>query len=574
MEYKCEVLIIGAGPAGLAAGNYCIMNGIDTIIVESGSKLNERTRTEEDLLVGVGGCGLYSDGKISHYPSATNLWKMPCRSAVENGYSWIMKLASDMTIQREIIFDSGEVDTEENSHEIFKQKHYHCDALSNEQRDELLERITKPVAHRIHTYTKITNVVKHETGYRCLATRIGAADTIRYDSDYVVFAGGRYSPMHSNKFAAHSGKRFQKFEIGVRIQQESKHFFLNKCTGEDVKLIANSSDKKVQWRTFCCCKDGEIVGTKSGVMTTYSGSRAETGLSNAGFLLRVLCKELYTNDIKTVEKYVSGLVLPFNTTIEEYINACEASSSAIENLLGRGLELLSQQFELSEATVHGPCVESIGEYPATTEDLESVTDKHIYVAGDATGKFRGLLAAIVSGYYVADQIRCSRVATVTGIPKLAKQSHLGRMPIVFTAQSKKYFYCRDAVCEFVLKQNVLPINPFRVFDYFLGDRVDRDVIRRGNNNLIRLCEELWVFGPIADGVLFEILYAIEIHMPVRFFSIGTRATDINEVRNTHNIKFEREINWQGIDKESLLKGIRAATKNLSGPDTQHSLPLL
>ncbi|MFX1237826.1 MAG: NAD(P)/FAD-dependent oxidoreductase, partial [Promethearchaeota archaeon] len=33
-EYKCEVLIIGAGPAGLSAGVYCGRAGRDTIILE------------------------------------------------------------------------------------------------------------------------------------------------------------------------------------------------------------------------------------------------------------------------------------------------------------------------------------------------------------------------------------------------------------------------------------------------------------------------------------------------------------------------------------------------------------
>ena len=48
-------------------------------------------------------------------------------------------------------------------------------------------------------------------------------------------------------------------------------------------------------------------------------------------------------------------------------------------------------------------------------------------------------------------------------------------PVVYTAQSKQFFYCRDAVCQFVFENNAIPLNPFRVFDYFLNDRVDRDL---------------------------------------------------------------------------------------------------
>jgi len=91
------------------------------------------------------------------------------------------------------------------------------------------------------------------------------------------------------------------------------------------------------------------------------------------------------------------------------------------------------------------------------------------------------------------------------------------LPVVFTAQSKLHFYCRDAICEFVFNQGAVPVNPFRLYEYFLADRVDRDLIRQANNNLIRKCDELWVFGEtIADGILFEILYAEKLKMPVKY----------------------------------------------------------
>src|SRR5882724_8814863 len=94
------------------------------------------------------------------------------------------------------------------------------------------------------------------------------------------------------------------------------------------------------------------------------------------------------------------------------------------------------------------------------------------------------------------------------------------LPVIFTAQSKFYFYCRDAVCEFVFQKNAVPLNPFRVFEYFLGDRVERNLVRQGNNSLIRIADELWVFGEmIADGVLFEIFLARELNKPIRFFTI-------------------------------------------------------
>lgn len=115
------------------------------------------------------------------------------------------------------------------------------------------------------------------------------------------------------------------------------------------------------------------------------------------------------------------------------------------------------------------------------------------------------------------------------------------LPVVFTAQSKVFFYCRDAVCEFVFKNGAVPINPFRVFEYFLGDRVERDHVRRGNNNLIRIADELWVFGEtIADGVLAEIVFARQLAKPIRYFTINNKAQKIKEL-DPLDLQFEREV---------------------------------
>jgi len=121
--------------------------------------------------------------------------------------------------------------------------------------------------------------------------------------------------------------------------------------------------------------------------------------------------------------------------------------------------------------------------------------------------------------------------------------------IIFTAQSKKFFYCRDAICAYVLKQGCVPLNPFRVFEYFLGDRVHRDLVRQANFNLIRVADELWVFGrDIADGVLAEIKYAHGLDKPIRAFTIGNRVREIREVPYDH-VRFENEILSESLDRQ-------------------------
>jgi hypothetical protein len=124
---------------------------------------------------------------------------------------------------------------------------------------------------------------------------------------------------------------------------------------------------------------------------------------------------------------------------------------------------------------------------------------------------------------------------------------------VFTAQSKKYYYCRDAVCEFVFRRGCVPLNPFRAFGYFLGDRVDRTAVREGNNNLIQRSDELWVFGEtLANGVLFEVLYARQLEKPVRFYTIGTRADEIGSI-SPDRLRFEPELRRLKLSRVELLQ---------------------
>jgi len=61
-----KVAIIGLGPAGLFAAKTLLENNIKVIAIEKGKKPLERTRKE--ILFGVGGAGLFSDGKLNFTP--------------------------------------------------------------------------------------------------------------------------------------------------------------------------------------------------------------------------------------------------------------------------------------------------------------------------------------------------------------------------------------------------------------------------------------------------------------------------------------------------------------------------
>lgn len=128
------------------------------------------------------------------------------------------------------------------------------------------------------------------------------------------------------------------------------------------------------------------------------------------------------------------------------------------------------------------------------------------------------------------------------------------LPVVYTAQSKHWFHAKMLIVQYALKQGVVPLNPFNLWGYFLDDMVERDLVRRANHNIVRIADQIWVFGPIADGVLAEINYAIELKKPIRYFSVGSKPEDFHPI-DIAELVFEPE-----LDREQATERIRARLK--------------
>lgn len=93
----------------------------------------------------------------------------------------------------------------------------------------------------------------------------------------------------------------------------------------------------------------------------------------------------------------------------------------------------------------------------------------------------------------------------------------GSKGLVYTAFSKHYFYYRMHISKYVLEKSKVPLNPFLLFDYFLLDSVDRETVRDANNSLVIRADELWVFGPVSNGVLAEILLGKKLNKTIKSF---------------------------------------------------------
>ena len=70
-------------------------------------------------------------------------------------------------------------------------------------------------------------------------------------------------------------------------------------------------------------------------------------------------------------------------------------------------------------------------------------------------------------------------------------------------------------CKFAVEQGKLPIAPHLYFPQFLSEATERDKAMRMNFELLKLCDEVWVFGDkITEGMAAE----IERAKKVRYFT--------------------------------------------------------
>lgn len=544
-----DVIVLGGGVSGLSAAFSLTLKKQRVLVVERGRHIYERQREKAfDVSNGIGGAGLFSDGKLSMYPSASKLWKLRWRD-LEQAYNKVKDLLRSVNVELDDFSEEWTKDTAyESAHKIYDSK-----MMSIEQRMKLIFMLYQEIgSENILVNSSVSRIEKNNGIYQ-IDIRKEGKKTI-HQSKALILAGGKHcyqkTMQKSRSIAFNKGK--YALEIGFRIDCPNDNFDYYNHPQADVKVIEEKENHSI--RTFCCCRDGVVLESSSYDIVSLNGSSNDfekTGRTNIGVLVKAeeyegknirktLGEQFFKQKAKTVslKSYLYENVTLFGDKVDTMVR------SFMEEHFPKMIK--------GEGVLFYPSIEKDGYYPELNDVLQ-VPMEDIWVVGDATGLFRGLLASLVSGFLSADCIATKLQAYDKELRDKfhIKVSETKERKVVFTAQSKQYFYCRDVVCEFVLKQGCIPVNPFRLFDYFLSDRVDRNLIRNGNNEMIKRCDELWVFGNVSDGVLFEIYMCRKMGKTVRFFNIATRTKEIVELK-PEEVVFEPEIHSFQIKKEDLL----------------------
>lgn len=299
-----EVVIIGAGPAGLFAGLEAIELGLKPIIFERGKDVKERRKdlakiTKEQIVnpesnycFGEGGAGTYSDGKL---------------------YTRSKKKGSVRKVLQQLVHFGADED-------ILINAHPH---IGTNKLPKLIENIRNEIIRcggEVHFESKLTDILINENK----VVGIVINNEKQYDCSHLVVATGHSARdifyLLEEKSVA---MEFKPFALGVRVEhsqelideiqygQKKRGAFLPPAA---YSLVHNTVDRGVY--SFCMCPGGIIAPCATDgeevVTNGWSPSKRNNPYSNSGIVT-----EVRWEDIPEFHQYGALAGLEFQKSVEK-----------------------------------------------------------------------------------------------------------------------------------------------------------------------------------------------------------------------------------------------------------------
>jgi uncharacterized FAD-dependent dehydrogenase len=408
-----DVAVVGAGPAGLAAAHRLSASGLSTLLLDAGKPVRDRDRdVPAEATAGLGGAGLFSDGKFSFFPSASQLWSLPGRADLIAAYDWTSGVLRDAGLDTPPF--PAAVDTYEVGRGEWVLKAYPSDYLDLPTRLNLIERLVKEATGEVRPLAAVS-AIRYHPDTDTFRLRLSDGMTIR--ARRILVATGRFGPLFLDGLT--DRWLWRRLEFGVRIEQPAETAFFRDIDQLDPKLRFRDPELGVEWRTFCACRDGEAVLTETNGLWTVSG-RADgppSGRSNIGFNTRILDESVGRAALKPLVTALGRDTGPIDVALLDMLaddrgagnQFDEVYESPVGDLLRRGLAHLADVYpglRTPETRLIGPTLEGVGLYPVVDGRLR-LTETPAWVAGDACGLFRGIVAAMISGHYAAASLEAA-----------------------------------------------------------------------------------------------------------------------------------------------------------------------
>ena len=431
---KDEVIVIGAGPAGLFAALKLIERGLKPIILERGKDVRSRRRDlanltknhivneDSNYCFGEGGAGTFSDGKLY------------TRS----------KKRGDVNKILDILVQHGATP------EIRVNAHPH---IGTNKLPKIIQAIRETIIQyggEVIFDSRVTDIIIKNKAVKGVELQNGE----RIEAKKIILATGHsardiFELLHKKEVAIEA----KAFALGVRVEHTQKLIdkIQYKCEarGEFLPPAPYSIVKQVKGRgiySFCMCPGGIIApcATSPGEVVTngWSPSKRDYPTSNSGIVM-----ELKVEDFAKYEKYGPLAGVQFQKEIEQaawklagetqkvpaqrlvdYTNNIlstdipktsyiPGTNSAVINTIlpdfvgeniQEGLRQMGEQMKgyfTNDAVVHAPesRTSSPVRIPRDRETMEHPQIKGLYPCGEGAGYAGGIISAAIDGAKCADK---------------------------------------------------------------------------------------------------------------------------------------------------------------------------
>lgn len=437
--HERDVLLIGAGPAGMFAGSKFLGEDLDVTILERGKEPDVR----ESITYGVGGAGAFSDGKLNLTPEIGGDPSTFNRkgSELEPYIDEIDKIFAD--------FGGGSTysgESQSGIQELKKQTgKYGIEFIPGKQRHIGTKKIRQVIDNFYHHLvdegievaleTKVEEV-SHDGEYYHLKTNDGT-----YRAPYVIAAPGR-SGAYWLREIAHSldiSTKYGPIDVGVRVEFPAEIYQPIEEIMYDAKFRLRTETYDDMVRTFCTNPRGYVVKEPYEDFTLINGhaeNSNESDVTNFALLSRIKLTdpvEDTTEYGRSIAKLANTLGggkpilqrlkdleggqrstekridrVPYNPTLKEYTpgDISMALPDRVTVNLTEGLDRLNNIIEgvTSDNTLlYAPEIKFYDTKYDVTRDLETALEG-FYVAGDASGHSRGIVYSAITGMIAAEDI--------------------------------------------------------------------------------------------------------------------------------------------------------------------------
>jgi uncharacterized FAD-dependent dehydrogenase len=444
-NYKTEVCIVGLGPAGIGVALKFLDAdlAIDVTCLDAGNSSTDRLCSifqnnsckKEDpcqIISGFGGCSLFG-AKISAFPAGSGLVKvLNSRDLAQRKLSEAFRLLSNyIPLRKPSITQSERKSAKELFGKMgFEYKYYDAYLYNQEDLQKAYQKIFLQLnsAGMLLLNTKIIQIEPEKNGFKLVAIHDGRKITIF--TSYLILGVGRlgrpFLKLLNSKL--NLGGNENHLDVGVRLEFPTDLYpDINKYHN-DLKLLFNNA------RTFCICKDGKIATYLfEGVYLTegYYDSNHKSGFTNLGILIRLKPSkqnEVILNEIKKRSLQISN-GMPGRQRLPDYLGICAKNLNSARRLdssisfwiqkdvsqyfpqlisikIKEAVRYFASQLLLKdrwdEVSVFAPEIDYGGlSFPVNT-DFSIIP--RMYLIGDCTGRFRGILQAVCSGIICAESI--------------------------------------------------------------------------------------------------------------------------------------------------------------------------